>query len=820
MPADARPVARARTFGALLVFALLAFIAILPWWRNHDILRDLYDYGLFINVNARLAQGERPFADFTTPAQSAAFVLNYVSEKLGGGTYLGMTRGAAGLIIASLGLLSLALARRWSPWAALLIAAAIVCTSAAQHTIVFYNPLGILSLALVTWSFAAAPLLRRQDLGWHALAAIGLFLGGLNKINYHLLACAMAVGWIVFGAVRQRAGLRPVVLACLFVFAFGVILPVATEVLWTGAGFGLWYYNVVELPLQARGGRVSAVFSPKTYLTTLHDYYGALRIPQAGLFGLLLPLVPAIAAWRMSPLAGGLRIFVVLAAVFAALASTALLLTNNEIAYLALSATLVFGVSLWLGFDLPARGRWFVAGLLVPALLFGIAGWESAWLGQRSQFGHSGDPRSEYLRADSVGEDFAYARGLRLPRGTVHGLSGVVNWRQSLPEAEREKIFYGPGCEWLEHIWPMSKVRGLAVIASAFDSPRESQLFQSEVLSGDRYRYMLVPQAWDYWNLATQHVLGQRFLSRKIEPEFVVYTKLREDVLSARPLDFFPGLGSNIVSTSLFSRMPMRELSDGRRFVGVDRGTGELEIPATSTRAGAEAVIKRHPGANPAPVPVRFEVFAVEGSNRYSRWTADAILPEGQDELVLSTGEIDSMGLPLVLSVSVPDAAEGQLVAGWRAPQIYYTPDDTPEPPLLRAGLQSLTLMDRRLGEQFLPAALHDADIYSQNAVIENGRIRFFSGGEIWIRLNGLFDHIEISGECNDPAYQSWHTRLKVVHYVGGRFQIFHPLADPDAASTRIVMRSSQRDGWLGLLAGQDPGTAPFVVGIESAVRP
>ena len=37
----------------------MCFLALLPWWRNHDYLRDLYDYGGFMAVNARMAAGER-----------------------------------------------------------------------------------------------------------------------------------------------------------------------------------------------------------------------------------------------------------------------------------------------------------------------------------------------------------------------------------------------------------------------------------------------------------------------------------------------------------------------------------------------------------------------------------------------------------------------------------------------------------------------------------------------------------------------------------------------------------------------------------------
>src|SRR4051812_6597180 len=94
----------------------VCLIALLPWWHNHGFLRDFYDYGLFINVNARLAQGQHPYTDFTTPAQSAAFLLNYAAENAGGGTYVGLTRGAAALIVVGGFGLTLMLARRFKAW--------------------------------------------------------------------------------------------------------------------------------------------------------------------------------------------------------------------------------------------------------------------------------------------------------------------------------------------------------------------------------------------------------------------------------------------------------------------------------------------------------------------------------------------------------------------------------------------------------------------------------------------------------------------------------------------------------------------------------
>jgi hypothetical protein len=816
MSADSHPSARSR-IGALLLFLVLTVVALIPWWRNHALLRDFYDYGSFVDANARIAQGLRPFADFTTPLQSATFLLNYFSERVGGGTYIGMTWGAAVLIVAGLGVLAFTLARRWTASIAVVIAATIICASASQHTIIIYNPIGVISLALVIWSFASAPLLRREDLSWHVLAALGLFVGGVNKINYHLLACAMAIGWIVYGAVQRRSGIRPVLAALLFVLFFGVLLPMAVELAWTGASLREWYYNVVHLPLQARGGRISYLFSPKLYLQIVHDYYGPMRIRPVGLIGLLVPIVAVIAAWRSSATTVTQRVFLILAALLAALSSTALLLTNNEIAYLALAATLVYGVSLWLGFNIPTRGGWFVGGLCLPALLIGAASWESAWKGQRSQFGHSDAPRSQYIAAENLGPDFAYLRGLRITPTEFHSLAAAASWRALLSEAERAKIFYGPACDWLEHIWPVRKIQHLGLVASAFDSERETALFEREVLSGSGCSYLLVPEAWDYWNESVTRLLGQRFFPERIGSHFFVYRKYPDNVLHSRPLQFLPGIGGNVVSTKLFSTMPLQELSDGRRFVGVDRGSGELNLGVPCNRVGGEAVLKRIPGNQSINVPVRFEAFAAGGEARYSRWKHEAVLAEGQDEVVIPTGELDSSGGSAVFTVAVPEALNGKVFAGWRSPLILHVVDNSTEPPHLQIGAPPFGILDPKTAAGFLPPALQNSAVYFCNAAVINGEINFSRGGEIWIHMKGMVHGIVITGQAKEAG--NWHARLHVVHYISGRIEFFHPLGDPDAASTRFEAASTQGEGWLGLLANPDPGTVPFTVKIESAIR-
>ena len=74
---------------------MLGAVALLPWWRHHDYLRDFYDYGLVIAGAGLIEQGLRPYVDFATPIQAGYFGLSALVETWGGGTFLALTRGGA-----------------------------------------------------------------------------------------------------------------------------------------------------------------------------------------------------------------------------------------------------------------------------------------------------------------------------------------------------------------------------------------------------------------------------------------------------------------------------------------------------------------------------------------------------------------------------------------------------------------------------------------------------------------------------------------------------------------------------------------------------
>ncbi|HWA26775.1 MAG TPA: hypothetical protein VG734_14045 [Lacunisphaera sp.] len=800
---------------------VVSLIGLLPWWHNHEYLRDFYDYGLFIDVNARLAEGQRPFADFTTPAQCGTFLLNSLAERAGGGTYVGMTRGAAVLIVLGGMGLTFLLARRFNPWLAAFLALAIIAGSASQHTIIFYNPIGVIATALVVWSFAVAPLLRRETAGWHVLAAGGLLLGGLNKVNFHVLACVMAFGWICHAWLVQKAPLSRVLLTIGFLAGCGLVLPVAFEIAWTGAGWQKWYYNVVQLPLGARGSRISFLFSPKLYLTTVHNYYGELRVPQTGLIGVLMPVIAVIAAWRGNVTAGQRwrAIFLVLAGLLAAFASSALLLTNNEIAYVTLAAALVIAIGLWLGFEVPARGGWMVAGLLVPALILAAAGWESAWRGERSQFGHDRSPRESYVLGETSGADFGYLRGLHIPARMGGSLAVLAAWRSQLPGDDSSRLFFGPGAAWLGHVWPVKNVKDLPLIPAAFDGPRENELLKREVIAGDHFRHLIVVEAWDTWNPEVSAMLARTTVAERLGTVLLVYRKFKPGTVSSRPLDFIASpLGGNVDGSRIVSAMARLELADGRQFLGADRQEGRVDVNTPCNRIFAEYVVARASHDSTGPLTAHLAAYANMEGSLLPRWNADVTLPAGVDERVERTELIDASGQPLTFTVTIPDQAAGRVRAGWRAFQLTDTSDREALPPMLQSGGEPAVVAAPAVRPLFLPASLSDVPAITRRALAVEGALALAPAGEVWVRLVGLTTNIKVTTRAlgHQPGVNPL---VNVIYYKGGRIERFAPVFDPATSTARFECWSCENGGWIGILNRPEPTTPTIAVKIESAIR-
>lgn len=794
-----------------LLGAVATLVMLAPWWRHHRYLRDFYDYGLVMAAVGRIEAGERPYVDFVTPIQTGVFLFNGWAEHLGDGTFQAMTRGAVALTLVSMALVLGMLGRRWPVGPAVALAAAFVAMAAAQHTIIWHNTLGALCIAIAACSAAVAPVWSRGRWPWHLLTALALAVGGITKLNSHLIAVTGVAAWALYAGFQRRAA-WPRVLATLgAVVLFGLVAPVAFELIWTQASPRVWWDNVVALPFSSRSGDFAAAMEWKFYFSTRHDYYGELPVPQLGGLGVLVTAVFAITGVRS--LGARQSGWVVAAALFAAGSGAGLLATNYEIAYVAMGAWFALLAALWLGFGLRSAGPAFHLGLVLPAMLVGALAWHSAWRGQRSQFGYSSAARADYRPGEVIAPDFHYLRGTFVPPETAMSMQAAAAWRATRPESARPAVFYGPGLEWLERPWPTLKLPNMPLWmhgGTSYGPDEERRLFAAFSGAGP-YQHILVPEARDYWGPLVAPHLKDKHEMKRVGPVWFRYDKLPAGIVSWRPLEFLRGFGGNANSMQLESCMELQTLRDGRTFLGVARGQGELRLLAPSYRLQVEAVLRRVAGASDATDgKVRFEAFSVAGGNSYPRGIVELGLDEGQDEQVLVM-PVDSGGSPLRFVVTVPAGLEGRVVAGWRAVNVLHSVDGPEAPSVLRSGARDIHPADTDMRASLLPADWNRAEVHLRDVHPASQGVELRPGGEIWIRLTGMFSEIRGVATTAGRTPGSVDPVLRVLFFKGAKLEVLAQSAIREPERDFAFRGwSAERDGWLVITLEPYP-TSPAV---------
>lgn len=786
-------------------------IALLPWWRNHGYLRDFYDYGLVIAALGRLGAGEMPYVDFTTPIQAGFFGLNRMVEVLGGGTFLALTWGGAALTALMAAGLSLILARRWPWWAATVLGGAITLTTAAQHTIIWHNTLGVFALALVAWAAAVAPVLRRDDWPWHAVMMAGLLVGGLTKLNYQLVALAVAMAWAVRHGLVGRARFGRILATGLVVLLAGLVVPVAIELAWTGASLELWLRNVVQLAAAGRAEPLGLILSKKFLLAPIHDYYGPLLLPQAGLTGLLLCAGALVGCWPGRAVDRGARwdrVLLPLAVLLSGAAGAALLATNQEIVYVGLGAWLVLVASVWLGFGGNVRRPGFLPGLLLPAVIIGCAAWTSAWQGQRSQFGYSESPRTSYRLAEEAGPALRYLQGMRLPPEQVETLADLERWLPAPGTDGLRPVFYGPGTEWLGRIWPAIRVRGLPLWGhwgTTYDG-RETYRLLHELGTAGRYQLVLCSLARDAWRPECRLILGQFYDRSLLGPVTVRW--IRRDgwqVQCKDSLEFVNRFGGNVAGQALrLEELPpglLRYESD-RLMLGVTRGESRLEFTAPCYRFGGDAVIERLAHAGPGPLRARFKVIVHGAVPENVRWERAVELPAGQARLALPF-TVDALAQPLELRVLADDDSSDLVAAGYRNLQITHAIESAEAPPDLRADHRSAQPADSaQAAALFGNIGWRPAQLFVQSGTPGTDGLELGADGEVWLHTPEMTGELRGQLTCLGPA--GARPMVRVVWYKGGRLQIMQQGAIPAGGSFAFHAWCAEPGGWIGILL--DPG--------------
>jgi hypothetical protein len=796
-------------------------LALLPWWRNHGYLRDLYDYGIVLSANGRIDAGERPYVDFTTPIQAGFLGLNWLVEKIGGHTYTAVTVGGAALIAASMLLLAGLLARRWPWWAAATVALAVTVSGPSQHTILWHNALGVFCLALVTWAAACAPVLRREDRGWHAVLALGLVLGGINKLNFHLVGVAGAAAWALRAGLLGRASWRRVLFTLAALGFMGLALPVGLELLWTGASPALWFHNVVQLAVGSRLETLHAIVSGKFLFHPIHDYYGPLPLPQLGLAGLLLCLLAVIGGWPGAARGWLDRGLLLAAALLAGAGGAALLATNFEIGCLGLGSWLVLAVSLWLGFAPPERPVRLAVALVLPAAVIAATAWRPAWQGQRSQFGYSTAARADYVAADSTGPALKTLAGLKLPPEFAYSLELLG---QSLPDPGpdgRRPVFYGLGTEWLERYYPAVRRQGQPLWihwGTSYTAAEKAEL--ADILrEGMLYEAVVCTIARDEWPDSIRAILNRDYLVDLVGPVVRRWTFRGENSVNlADPFEAQRAFGGNLDSRSLhFDRFPMRacRLTDGRFVLGSSREVGQALLTRPGYRMQGRVVLQRLARAGDGPLTADFKIIVHGASPENVRWSAHVELPAGRQtaELPLS---FDSGGQPLLLWVTQPAGQAGRLFAGYRELEILHAVEAADGAPRLRDGLPADVPVTPELADSlFGGLAGRPARLTVRGGEPGAAGLQLSPGGEAWFPAEGIAGAVQ--GRMRMAPGTGRPPFVRVLWCKGGRLQILQQAWLQRGQEYAFRAWAAEPGGWIGVVVSPGDGQAPVEVRLTEA---
>jgi MFS family permease len=803
----------------LLLLALLALVsACLPWFRHYDYLRDFMDYGLVMSAVGRINAGEHPYVDFVTPIQAGFFYINRIFETLGGGSYIAMTYGALALIVtAGVGLTLMA--RRWLPWwAAIPVGWSIVVCTATQHTIVWYNALGTLCLAGALWSVAAAPYFRRADWVWHVAFAVCLILGGLNKISYQFIAVVGSCGFLVRAALLPEGSWRKLGPMLALTLGAGIVIPLAIELVLTGASLSQWRYNVLEL---ASGGRAEYLLSAASlnfYLKPMHDYYGPLFVPQIGaIIVALMVIILVLGVWSTKALD---RILFVVATVGGLLVGLALLATNHEIAHMAFGSALALAVALGIAFKLNPSPAVVGLVLVAPSLLLGGAAWSSAWKGQRSQFGHSSALRSDYREISDSLPEFHYISGLHIPPEMADSCESVVNWMPETPAGEPYPVMFTNGVEWLDRVWPTVRYSGLPLWLADGTScgPIERELLQKVISPPSRIERIFAAIAWDQWPSPAVYSIELLMRDQNCGPMMRVYSPIGSSGISSDPmkginrlnLNFMPSLLALDGQTAVFS-------SHGDRLLlGSMVGTSHFNFEGIVNTMQAEMVISRRiPDQNRA-ISTNFRVTRSYGDSEVTEWEDQLELPAGQDE-ISHVIKFDGQQQLLRFYTIHESDSNGDSVAGWFPPvMLHAKADDNPPPDLFTHPKPAVEVTEAMRSALLKTEWQPDQIIFRGGRLTEQG-FEIPPGGQVWLRadrglssLDGMMR--QPTGSTGPPA------TVRVLWYQGGRVQITSfAVVTSSSDGHGFHSWSPDNNGWFGIVVDPHESGAPVLLEIHRA---
>lgn len=809
----------------MLLAGLLIEALIAVWWRNHDILRDLYDASSIIVGVGKIDAGMRPYVDFRSTMQSASYFLNERAEHVFGSSYLGLVKGGLVLTLAGTFALIAIWRRSYGGTGAVLLAAAVALGGLAQHVFIFYNPIGILCFAIVAGGLAREPRLWPLQSPEAVLVCGALILGGTNKINFQAFTLAFAALLVVRPWLTGWQSLKGMLLSVAVLLVCGIFVPLALELAWTGATLDEWIQNVLVLPSE-RVGFVLDIFKQDIYLRPAYDVHHSVIFKPLTATGILLVVVTSVAAWRSARDASHTRAarikegaLLISATGGVVIGGVLLTLTNVEIITLTSLAFPVGAAAIWTAFGPSGRARTARWGrVLIPlgVSLWTVVGGYAAWNGARVMFGDEPPRRDDYIRLQSLAPSVAYLRGVRLEPAWHDSVLATVKELERLQTSRDDlsAVMFGPAMEWLERAHPESIIPGMPIwyhhgtSLSSGDGPwLEAQLAKKGV-----DRLVLNPH-WESWPGSFQVHLSTEFRQVDLGRFVRVYEKKtprgqpthQVELRSVTPILFRNHTGSNV-------HLGATHASDGAALTDSPWGDilGQVGNTVWEWSEGAylvqgNFVVMLHPqAAQTVAVVCRVEGLAPEGASTLIDQTL-TLTPE-RPEIRLPF-QISPGGHPIRLSIVAEAGKETHVVGGWRDVRIGHAGQSSAQPPPLTIpGLARVPPLVAAVSPAVLAAVPNDS------ASIDGWHAAPF---EIWHRLAEGVGHAGVSIELERRPDRSGHpTLLTLAWYKAGRIEfIQQEISNPDLAETvKLSGNVPESGGWLGIMAvAADPVQAPNV---------
>jgi hypothetical protein len=672
----------------LLVMATAATI----WLRNRDILSDTYDYSSLITAAGKVEAGLKPYVDFRSTMQSAGYLLSRGVELIAGRNYLGLTWGGLALSLGGAIALATLLWRRCGPVQAATLTGAVTLAGFAPHVIIFYNPLGILCLAIVVFGLAhnfPSTAWRGWSMG---LVAAALFVAGTNKINFQALTVGLAGLSVLRAAVAGKWSGRAILGWWSGILICGVAAPLGFELAWTGATPREWWFNVVELA-EARVGFVSLVLDPQSYLAPTYTLHHHVLFKPLHTVGLGVLLVTALIAWRhigrqieRPSRALARKVVLGLCTVAAGIGGVLLTITNIEIITVTSLGVFIGAIGVAIGFDIIDRKAVRVL-LTGSALLWMIVGGYAAWAGGRVLYGRASTDRSTFVRLVSPPPSLAYMQGVRLDANlheslllTARELEQLRNERGNL-----SRVLFGPTLEWLERAYPEAIMRGMPVWYDLGTSLRKSDgpWLRAHFAEKDIDRVLLHP-SWESWPEDFLAWLQTEFRTvplgkvvKLYERRDTVPQKIAPTTFSAQnPLALLDRTGSQIhvrMTRGPADTPPAFQPSPWGEFFGRSGSWTWMWPQAVRTVEGT--LVATGSTSLAEETALAWRVIADPDGAKTVLWSGQQALGPNKSEVRVPF-RIEPNGQPVSFEIEAPDG----ITAGWRDLRILHVGDNPAQP--------------------------------------------------------------------------------------------------------------------------------------------